>query len=55
MIKPFMSKWSEAIMGGLYGGDIWGPLLPCSECLKADEHKVESKTPEVYNQQLGLL
>ena len=25
MIKSFMSKCTEAMMGELYGGDIWGP------------------------------
>ena len=36
MIKLFISKWSEALMVD-YMGEIFGdPLLPCSECLKAD-------------------
>lgn len=35
MIKSFMSKCNEAMMGELYGGDIWGtPFCPTQSISK---------------------
>lgn len=50
MINSFISKWSEAIMDELQGGDIWGPPLPLSGCLKADEY-LESQNPKSHSHQ----
>lgn len=56
MIKSFMSKCNEAMMGELYGGEIFeGPLLPHSEYLKADEHIGESRAPKAHSPQLHSL
>lgn len=53
MIKSFVSRWSEAIMGELYGGDIWALLpAPISKCLKADKQIEESRDPKSHGHQL---
>lgn len=53
MIKSFVSRWSEAIMGELYGGDIRALLpAPISKCLKADKQIEESRDPKSHGHQL---
>lgn len=51
MIKSFMSKWSDAIIGELDGEVFGGSPLSHSEYLKVDEHIGESRDPKSHSHQ----